>query len=147
MQTRAPEGQKTKTIYTLIKAERYQEAIKLLNAEIQLAPKSRALSLLAYCYYMAQDFQSSCPIYEQLTYLYPTEDEYKLYYAQCLYRMSEYDSALRACQGITSPEYQEQLTVLNAYIRYEMGEYNTAKTCRRASRTRPAPWCSRRPSC
>jgi tetratricopeptide repeat protein 30 len=127
MQTRAPEGQKTKTIYTLIKAERYQEAIKLLNAEIQLAPKSRALSLLAYCYYMAQDFQSSCPIYEQLTYLYPTEDEYKLYYAQCLYRMSEYDSALRACQGITSPEYQEQLTVLNAYIRYEMGEYNTAK--------------------
>lgn len=126
-QQRAPEGQKTKTIYSLIKAERYQEAIKLLNAEIQFAPKSRALSLLAYCYYMAQDFQSACPIYEQLTYLYPGEDEYKLYYAQSLYRMSEYDSALRACQGINSPEYQEQLTVLNAYIRYEMGEYNTAK--------------------
>jgi tetratricopeptide repeat protein 30 len=127
MQQRAPEGQKTKTIYSLIKAERYQEAIKLLNAEIQFAPKSRALSLLAYCYYMAQDFQSACPIYEQLTYLYPTEDEYKLYYAQSLYRMSEYDSALRSCQGISSPEYQEQLSVLNAYIRYEMGEYNTAK--------------------
>ena len=127
MQQRAPEGQKTKTIYSLIKSERYQEAIKLLNTEIQLSPKSRALSLLAYCHYMSQDYQAACPVYEQLTYLYPQEDEYKLYYAQCLYRMSEYDSSLRACQGISSPEYQEQLTILNAYIRYEMGEYATAK--------------------
>ena len=126
MQQRTLEGQKTKTIYSLIKTERYQEAIKLLNNEIQASPKSRANSLLAYCYYMAQDYHSACPIYEQLTYLYPREDEYKLYYAQCLYRMCEYDSALRACQEI-GPEYQEQLALLNAYIRYETGEFAMAK--------------------
>lgn len=127
MQQRAPEGQKTKTIYGLIKAERYQEAIKFLSTEIQLAPKSRAISLLAYCHFMSQNYQAACPLYDQLSYLYPGEDEYKLYYAQCLYRMCEYDSALKVCAGISNPEYQDQLNILNAYIRYELEEYNAAK--------------------
>jgi tetratricopeptide repeat protein 30 len=127
MQQKIPEGQKTKTIYNLIKNERYQEAIKLLNQEIQFSPKSRALSLLAYCYYMAQDYQSAAPIYEQLTYLYPMVDDYKIYYAQSLYKMGEYDSALKVSSNITNPEYQEQIAVLSAYIRYEMEEYNLAK--------------------
>jgi len=46
-----PEGQRTKVIYTLIKDERYNEAIEYLNYELQFCPKSRALSLLGYCYY------------------------------------------------------------------------------------------------
>jgi len=71
-----PDGQRTKTIYNLIKDEKYQEvdhfffnnfllllffhkAIQVLNYELQFCPKSRALSLLAYCYYQSQDFSNA----------------------------------------------------------------------------------------
>lgn len=127
MQARPLDGQKTKIIYNYIKDERYQDAIRLLNAEIQVAPQSRAMSLLAYCYYMSQDYAKACSIYEQLTYLYPTEEEYKVNYSQCLYKMCEWDTALRSISSIANPEYQEQLTLLKAYISYETEDFNTAK--------------------
>jgi len=59
-----PEGSRTKVIYSMIKDERYGEAIEHLNYELQFCPKSRALSLLAYCYYQNQDFTNSSKIYE-----------------------------------------------------------------------------------
>lgn len=58
-QQRIPEGQKTKVIYNYIKEERYQEAIKYLNVELQYCPKSRVMSLLAYCHFMAQDYTNA----------------------------------------------------------------------------------------
>jgi len=39
------------------------------------------MSLLAYCHFMAQDYRNAAQVYEQLTYLYPEVDDYKLYYA------------------------------------------------------------------
>lgn len=80
-QQRVPEGQKTKTIYNLIKEERYSDAIRILNIELQFTPKSRVMSLLAYCHFMSQDYSQASQVYEQLTYLYPEIDEYKLYYS------------------------------------------------------------------
>ena len=55
-----PEGERTKTIYTLIKDQKYSEAIQYLNYELQFTPRSRTLSLLGYCYYMKQDFSNAC---------------------------------------------------------------------------------------
>ena len=126
-QQRIPEGQKTRTIYNLIKEERYQDAIRHLNIELQFCPKSRVMSILAYCHFMSQDYTSASQTYEQLTFLYPEVDEYKLYHAQSLYKEGDYESALRACSGIKSNKYGSQIAILNAYIRYEMDEISMAK--------------------
>ena len=49
------DGEYTSTIYTLIKEQRYIEAINILNYIYDTNPTSRAaLSLLAYCYFYMQ---------------------------------------------------------------------------------------------
>ena len=49
------DGEYTKTIYTMIKEQRYNEAINILSFIYDSNPSSRAaLSLLAYCYYYTQ---------------------------------------------------------------------------------------------
>jgi tetratricopeptide repeat protein 30 len=49
---------------------------------------------------MSQDYSQASQVYEQLTYLYPEVDEYKLYYSQSLYKIADYDGALRVCSAI-----------------------------------------------
>lgn len=58
-----PDGQRTKTIYSLIKDQKYKEAISYLTFELQFCPKSRALSLLGYCHYISQDYASAVQMY------------------------------------------------------------------------------------
>ena len=49
------DGEYTKTIYNLIKEQRYNEAIQILSFIYDSHPTSRAaLSLLAYCYFYTQ---------------------------------------------------------------------------------------------
>ncbi|CAK65555.1 unnamed protein product (macronuclear) [Paramecium tetraurelia] len=122
------EGQRTKIIYTLIKDQKYREAINYLNYELQFCPKSRALSLLAYCHYMNQDFTSAVGIYEQLVKYYPEIDDYKIYLAQSYYKDSLYDEALKVCASIENPQYQGKMVQLQALIRYEKSEFQHAKT-------------------
>ena len=51
------DGEYTKTIYTMIKEQRYNEAINVLSFIYDSNPSSRAaLSLLAYCYYYTQEW-------------------------------------------------------------------------------------------
>ena len=78
MNMRIPEGQKTKTIYNLINDRKYKQAIKILNQELQFCQKSRVISLLGYCHYMSGDFESAASIYEELTFLYPENQDYKV---------------------------------------------------------------------
>jgi hypothetical protein len=40
-----------------------QKAIQYLNYELEFCPKSRALSLLGYCYFMSQDFSNAAKMY------------------------------------------------------------------------------------
>ena len=66
------DGEYTKTIYSMIKEQRYSEAVNILSFIYDSNPSSRAaLSLLAYCYYYTQDFVNAANCYEQLTLLYP----------------------------------------------------------------------------
>ena len=81
------DGQYTQVIYSLIKDQKYTEAIQLLNVELQNNPQSRAAySLLGYCYYHVQDFTNAASIYEKLSKLFTEVKEYKFYYAQSLYK-------------------------------------------------------------
>jgi tetratricopeptide repeat protein 30 len=64
-QRRIAEGQFTSTVYGLIRDLKYDEAIKILTGQLQHFPKNRAaLSLIAYCYYHAQDFANAATLYD-----------------------------------------------------------------------------------
>jgi tetratricopeptide repeat protein 30 len=55
--TKVQEGEYTQYVYSLIVDKKYDEVIFILNYQLQSFPESRAaLSLLAYAYYMNQDF-------------------------------------------------------------------------------------------
>ena len=77
-----PDGQYTQTVYTLIKDQKYQEVINILNSELQFSPRNRAaLSLLGYSYFQVQDYGNAADMYDQLTKFFPDSDSYKLYHA------------------------------------------------------------------
>ena len=123
-----PEGQYTSTIYSLIRDGKLDEVTSILNKELQIYSRSRAaLSLLGYCYYNMQDFRSSADTYEQLVRYYPEVDEYRIYYAQSLYKGSMYDEALKACQFIQNPQYNQLVLLVQACIKYEQEELGHAK--------------------
>jgi thioredoxin-like negative regulator of GroEL len=66
-QARILDGNKTASVYTMLRDGKYQEAARFLLQETQSHPKSRAaLALLGYCYYYMQDFQNAASTYETL---------------------------------------------------------------------------------
>ena len=71
-------GHKTKRIYNLINDRKYLEASKVLEHELQFCQKSRVMSLLGYCHYMGGDYESAASVYEELTFLYPENQSYKV---------------------------------------------------------------------
>ena len=122
------DGQMTTTVYTLIREEKFQEAVQVLSNQLQNFPRSRAaLSLLAYCYYHLQDFNASSEKYEQLCRLFPEVDDYKFYYAQSLYKAAAYEQATRACVSIENEAYQQKKLHLQAAIEYEQDDLPSCK--------------------
>ena len=94
--SRPQPGQFTKIIYSWIRDRNFKAAISFLLEKQVLNPNSRAaLSLLGYCYYQDQDFASAANVYEQLTQLFPTIDDYKVSYVLSLYQACMYDEALK----------------------------------------------------
>jgi tetratricopeptide repeat protein 30 len=120
------EGQYTSNIYGQIKDQNYEEAIRLLNIQLEVNPKNRAaLSLLGYCNYHIQNFLAAAEMYEQLIKYYPEVVEYRIYLAQSLYKAENYIEALKACQNIDKPELAQQVINLQFAIKYQMNElYN-----------------------
>ena len=95
------DGQATNQIYGLIRDGKHHEAIAILTAKQLEFPSSRAaLSLLAFCYYYVSDFQSALQHYERLMKMCPDVDEYRLHYAQSLFKAGLYEPALKACQAV-----------------------------------------------
>ncbi|XP_015236883.1 PREDICTED: tetratricopeptide repeat protein 30A-like [Cyprinodon variegatus] len=127
--TAIKDGEHTATIYGLIRDCQYVEAIQLLNGQLQKHTKSRAaLSLLGFCYYHIQDFSSAAECYEQLTQLHPEVEEYKLYYAQSLYKAGAYPEATKASFVLDNPSSQSKMVKLQACIKYCEEDYSAAKS-------------------
>ncbi|XP_051244499.1 tetratricopeptide repeat protein 30A isoform X1 [Dicentrarchus labrax] len=127
--TAIKDGEYTATIYKLIKDSQYVEAIHILNGQLQKHTKSRAaLSLLGYCYYHIQDFTSSAECYEQLTQLHPEVEEYKVYYAQSLYKAGAYPEATKASFVLDNPSSHTKMVKLQASIKYCEEDYSAAKS-------------------
>ena len=64
-----------------------------------------------------QDYVSAANCYEQLTLLYPDEEEYKVYYAQALYSATLYEEAMKVTVTVEAPEYQGSMQKLQAAIK------------------------------
>uniref|UniRef100_A0AAQ4RIS5 Tetratricopeptide repeat protein 30 n=1 Tax=Gasterosteus aculeatus aculeatus TaxID=481459 RepID=A0AAQ4RIS5_GASAC len=127
--TAIKDGEYTATIYKLIKDSQYVAAIQILNGQLHKHTKSRAaLSLLGYCYFHIQDFTNSADCYEQLTQLHPEVEEYKVYYAQSLYKAGAYPEATKASFVLDNPGSHVKMLKLQACIKYCEEDYSAAKS-------------------
>lgn len=70
-----------------------------------------ALSLLGYCNFQLQNFVEAADCYEQLSILHPEVDDYRLYYAQSLYKACLYQEAMKVSCQIENPEYQVKVSL------------------------------------
>ncbi|XP_076290193.1 tetratricopeptide repeat domain 30 [Lasioglossum baleicum] len=124
------DGEYTKTIYTMIKEQRYTETIKVLITLLDSYNSSRpCLSLLAYCYFYTQDFLASAQCYEKLVQLCPDENLYKLYHAQSLHQACMYQEAWAICSNIINHSNLEyKVKKLQAAIKYGQEDMVVAKS-------------------
>jgi tetratricopeptide repeat protein 30 len=121
------EGQYTSFIYSLIKDQNYNEAIKFLNMQLESNPRSRAaLSLLGYCNYITANYAVAAEMYEQLIKYYPEMTEYRVYLAQSLYKAENYEEAFRMSNAIDKPELTHDKAMMQFAIKYQMNELNDA---------------------
>ncbi|XP_060945938.1 intraflagellar transport protein 70A [Limanda limanda] len=123
------DGEYTATIYKLIKDGHYLEAIHILNGQLQKHTKSRAaLSLLGYCYYHIQEFINAAECYEQLMQLHPEVEDYKVYYAQSLYKAGAYPEANKASFVLDNTSSHTKMVKLQASIKYCEEDYSASKS-------------------
>ncbi|KAK4469777.1 hypothetical protein MN116_007295 [Schistosoma mekongi] len=119
----------TTLVYGAVKEQKYKEAVNILNEQLLIHPNSRAaLSLLGYCFYQLQDFVSASDCYEQLTQLFPEADEYRLYFAQSLYKAELFQAALKAVAQIENSNFKEKCTKLQAAIHYGEGNLSGSRS-------------------
>ncbi|KAF8565337.1 hypothetical protein P879_01311 [Paragonimus westermani] len=117
------EGEFTVTIYGAIKDQKYSDAIAVINQQLLSHPGNRAaLSLLGYCFYQLQEFVNASDCYEQLSQAYPEVEEYKLLFAQSLYKADLFQAAMKTAVQVENPMYREKLNKLQAAIRYGEGD-------------------------
>uniref|UniRef100_H3GPW1 Tetratricopeptide repeat protein 30 n=1 Tax=Phytophthora ramorum TaxID=164328 RepID=H3GPW1_PHYRM len=103
----------TSTIYGFIRDQKYEEAVRILQIELENHPHSRAaLSLLGYCYYHMQLFHLAVGMYEQLCANYPEVDEYQLYLAHTTQLESE--------------QFAQRVHLLRAASYYEQNDIKAA---------------------
>jgi tetratricopeptide repeat protein 30 len=123
------DGKATEQIYSLIRDGKHMEAITILTTKQLEFPSSRAAaSLLAYCYYYVSDFQSALQCYERLMKMCPDVEAYKFYYAQALFKAGMYEPALKACQAVDGPDFQERVLMLQVAIKYEQDDFMNTKS-------------------
>uniref|UniRef100_A0A0N5A5D7 Tetratricopeptide repeat protein 30 n=1 Tax=Parastrongyloides trichosuri TaxID=131310 RepID=A0A0N5A5D7_PARTI len=122
------DGDYTATIYSLIKDDRYTEAIRILQDELDRTQNSRpALSLLGYCYFYTQDYVLAANCYEQLCTIQPKNQEYRLYLAQSYYNAFQFQEALTAVNMIDDPELAPKVLKLEAAIRFREDDLHNSR--------------------
>uniref|UniRef100_A0A0R3RKZ7 Tetratricopeptide repeat protein 30 n=1 Tax=Elaeophora elaphi TaxID=1147741 RepID=A0A0R3RKZ7_9BILA len=117
------------SLYNLqIKEDRYENAIRSLQYELQRTPNSRAaLSLLGYCYFYLQQFAEAAECYEQLVQLHPSYPEYRLYWAQSLYNAFLFPEATAVVSQIDEPQLAQQVLKLESAIKYREEDTTNAR--------------------
>ena len=81
-----------------------------------------ALSLLGYCYYQLQDFVNAADCYEQLAANNPEVEDYKLYYAQSLYKACLNEEAMKVSCQIDNPTYSTRVNLHTSFFSFHVSE-------------------------
>ena len=92
-----------------IKEGKYNESIKILHGIPESSSSRAGLSLLACCYFYAQDFTNAAGYYELLVQMFPENNDYKLYHAQSLYQACLYDEALAVTEQVEDDDYKARV--------------------------------------
>ncbi|KAF4657294.1 Tetratricopeptide repeat protein 30A [Perkinsus olseni] len=126
-------GELTRSVYSLIKESKYDEAIRVLEHQRQEFPRSRAcLSLLGYCYYHSEQFEKAADVYGYLASLEicPPEDndEYRFHHASALVKAGLYSEAQDLLQAINTERLERNVTLLQCQIHYELGDLSSAQS-------------------
>uniref|UniRef100_A0A915DKY2 Tetratricopeptide repeat protein 30 n=1 Tax=Ditylenchus dipsaci TaxID=166011 RepID=A0A915DKY2_9BILA len=122
------DGEFTSTVYGMIKENRFTDAMRVLQYELQRAPDSRAaLSLLGFCYYNIQDYIMAAECYGKLTEKYPQHVDYKLNHAQALYNAFMFPEAVAVLSQIDDPKLESKVVKLDAAIKYREEDLNNAR--------------------
>jgi tetratricopeptide repeat protein 30 len=82
---------------------------------------------MAYCFYHMGDFLGASRMYEQLTKICPNVEEYRVYYAQSLYKAGMYQEAHKLSSLIDSDQHANRITKLQAAIAYEQEDLPQTK--------------------
>jgi len=128
MSVRVTGGNKTQTVYSLIRDGKYKAAVQILEQELNSHPNNRAgLSLLGYCYYYMQDFANAAQVYEQLCTVCPLVEEYKVYWAQAMFKAGQYQEAIKASHQIVDPQYTLRMLQLQSAATYEQDDLVATK--------------------
>uniref|UniRef100_A0A3Q3DUU5 Tetratricopeptide repeat protein 30 n=1 Tax=Hippocampus comes TaxID=109280 RepID=A0A3Q3DUU5_HIPCM len=122
------DGEYTATIYKLVRTRSLCDGVVRLARKLDINPLSRAaLSLLGFCYYHVQDFSGAAECYEQLTQLHPEVEDYRVYYAQSLYKAGAYAEATKASFALDTPSSHTKMIKLQASIKYFEENHSAAK--------------------
>lgn len=122
------DGEFTSTIYGMIRDNKFTDAMRVLQYEVQRNPESRAaLSLLGYCYYYIQDYIMAAECYEKLSELYPQHTDYRLYHAQALYNAYMFPEAVSVLALINDPKMEKKVVKLDAAIKYREEDLQNAR--------------------
>ena len=88
--------------------------------------------MLGYCYYQLGKFDLAVHIYEKLSKLYPSTEDYVFYYAQCLFKIGLYPEAIKAAGHLnlqsTGQVNHKRALLLQASIRYEEENTSSARS-------------------
>lgn len=118
----------TDEIYQHIKQGNYNKAIQILNGFIVKGKQEKSVySVLSYWYFQIGEFEKSAEWYKQLVTLCPDNPQYLFYYAQCLFKISEFEEALQTCDALTGTSLGQEALQLKAAISYEKGNFFEAK--------------------
>jgi len=118
----------TRKVYTLIRDHRYTETIEFLEDKLISYPTSRAaLSLLGFCHFQLQEFGPAAEAYERIVEFYPELEQYKLHYAQCLFKSGLTADATKVLTGVKSEKCAQQVLKLKAAIRFAEDDLSGAQ--------------------
>jgi tetratricopeptide repeat protein 30 len=65
---------------------------------------------------MSSDFVTAAKMYEELIKVCPDNDEYKMNYAQALYKAALYPEATRAAVRVDNPQYAQKMLMLQVFL-------------------------------
>lgn len=124
----------TDRIYDYIKKGDFKSAITILENLLKQGKKEQSVySVLGYWYFQIGEFEKSAAMYKELINLCPENHQYAFYYAQSLFKISEFNEALIICKKLLDTSLEVEAQQLIAAIFYEKGNFFEAKKTLRAT--------------